>query len=39
MTMVMAIPAMMIMMVVRMADLDNNLGARRRYQRSKEHKS
>ena len=39
MTMVMAVPAVVIMMVVRMSDLDNDLGARCRYQRSEEHKS
>jgi hypothetical protein len=38
MTMVMAVPAMM-MVVIRMTNGNDNLGARRRYQRSEEHQS
>jgi hypothetical protein len=37
MTVVMAVPAMVVM--VRMSNLDNDLGARCRYQRSEEQKS
>jgi hypothetical protein len=39
MTVMMAVPAMMVVMVVVVSNSNDNLGARCRYQRSKEHQS